>query len=131
MKKVELKLYQVSEQKKKTIYDYVDEYVSNKYDIRFNEISPEFQISIKGKHSWEDFEVNSLLIELAKSNIEVNPGKLDIYLRSNLIARFNPIAEYFDKLPKWVGGDHIRKLASYLPTRESEEFLYHFRKWLV
>ncbi|WP_232778369.1 virulence-associated E family protein [Salegentibacter sediminis] len=131
MMKVESKLYQVSEQKKKTIYDSVDEYVSEKYDIRFNEISHEFQISIRGANTWEDFEVNSLLIELAKSNIEINPGKLDIYLRSNLIPRFNPIAEYFDKLPKWVGGDHIRKLASYLPTREPEQFLYHFRKWLV
>lgn len=131
MKKVESKLYQVSEQKKKTIYDSVDEYVSEKYDIRFNEISHEFQISIRESNTWEDFEVNSLLIELAKSNIEINPGKLDIYLRSNLIPRFNPIAEYFDKLPKWVGGDHIRKLASYLPTKEPEQFLYHFRKWLV
>ncbi len=131
MKRDELKLYQVFEQKKKTIYDYVDEYISNKYDIRFNEISQEFQISIKDLNSWEDFEVNSLLIELAKSNIEVNPGKLDIYLRSNLIPRFNPITEYFDKLPRWIGGDHIRKLASYLPTREPEQFLYHFRKWLV
>jgi predicted P-loop ATPase len=90
-----------------------------------------FQIRIKESNIWEDFEVNSLLIELAKSNIEINPGKLDIYLRSNLIPRFNPIAEYFDKLPKWVGGDHIRTLASYLPAKEPEQFLYHFRKWLV
>lgn len=131
MKKVESKLYQVSEQKKKTIYDFVDEYVSEKYDIRFNEISHEFQISIREANTWEDFEVNSLLIELAKSNIEINPGKLDIYLRSNLISRFNPIAEYFEKLPKWVGGDHIRNLASFLPTKEPEQFLYHFRKWMV
>ncbi len=131
MKNEELQLYQVSDQKKKTIYDYVDDYISAKYDIRFNEIAQEFQIAIKGERAWEDFEVNSLLIELAKSNIEVTPGKLDIYLRSNLIERFNPIVEYFEKLPKWVGGDHIRKLASYLPTRNPEEFLYHFRKWLV
>ena len=131
MKKFEPKLYQVSEQKKKTIYDAVEEYVSEKYDIRFNEISHEFQIRIKESNIWEDFEVNSLLIELAKSNIEIYPGKLDIYLRSNLIPRFNPIAEYFEKLPKWVGGDHIRTLASYLPAKEPEQFLYHFRKWLV
>ncbi len=64
MRKEELKLYQVSEQKKKTIYDYVDEYVSKKYDIRFNEISQEFQISIKEMDTWKDFEVNSLLIGL-------------------------------------------------------------------
>ncbi|WP_245828696.1 hypothetical protein [Salegentibacter holothuriorum] len=69
MKKAESKLYHVSEQKKKTIYDFVDEYVSEKYDIRFNEISHEFQISIREANTWEDFEVNSLLIELAKSNI--------------------------------------------------------------
>ncbi|SDS74788.1 Virulence-associated protein E [Gillisia sp. Hel1_33_143] len=131
MKKVEIKLYQVDDQKKKTIYDFVDEYVSEKYDIRFNEISHEFQISFKGLQSWEDFEVNSLLIELAKSNIEINPGKLDIYLRSNLVSKFNPILEYFHELPKWVGEDHIRNLASYLPTKDPEQFLYHLKKWLV
>lgn len=49
MKKVELKLYQVSEQKKKTIYDYVDEYVSNKYEIRFNEINTR-SFRFKAKH---------------------------------------------------------------------------------
>ena len=30
-----------------------------------------------------------------------------------------------------MGGDHIRTLASYLPAKEPEQFLYHFRKWLV
>ena len=61
MEKFESKLYQVAEQKKNTIYDAVDEYVSDKYDIRFNEISHEFQIRIKESNIWEDFEVNSLI----------------------------------------------------------------------
>ena len=41
------KLYQVSDPKKKTVYDYAIEYLFEKYDILYNEISHDFQISLK------------------------------------------------------------------------------------
>ncbi|UAB82841.1 virulence-associated E family protein [Zunongwangia sp. SCSIO 43204] len=125
------KLYLAEEQKKKTIYDYLEDYLIEKYDIRFNEIAQEFQIRLKGQGKWEEFEMNSLLIELARSNIEVTPTKLEIFLKSYMIPRYNPIQSYFEELPKWNGNDHISDLASYLPLREPKAFLYHFRKWLV
>ena len=61
----------------------------------------------------------------------MNTAKLEIFLKSYFIPKFNPIEEYFKKLPKWYGEDHIKALASYLPLKEPELFLYHFRKWLV
>ncbi|MDT0644534.1 VapE family protein [Zunongwangia sp. F363] len=125
------KIYGVKEPKKKTIYDAIYEYTVVKYDIRFDELGHEFQISFKDQNQWEILETNSFLIELAQSNIEVNPAKLEIFLRSHFIPRFNPIAEYFKKLPKWYGEDHIGALASYLPLKEPNLFIYHFRKWLV
>lgn len=125
------RLYGVKERKKKTVYDSIYEYSMDKYDLRYDELGQEFQISFKGKNQWEILETNSFLIELAQSNIEVNPTKLDIFLKSHFIPKFNPIEEYFKSLPKWYGEDHIRKLASYLPLKEPELFLYHFRKWLV
>lgn len=125
------KIYGVKDPKKKTIYDSINEYMVAKYDIRFDELGQEFQISFKDQRKWEILETNSFLIELAQSNIEVNPAKLEIFLKSHFIPRFNPIEEYFKKLPKWYGEDHIKALASYLPLKEPELFLYHFRKWLV
>ncbi|SHJ90763.1 hypothetical protein SAMN04487911_15510 [Arenibacter nanhaiticus] len=40
-------LYKVKDAKKKTIYDYTIEYLEGKYDIMYNEISHDFQISLK------------------------------------------------------------------------------------
>ncbi len=125
------KLYLVSEQKKKTIYDFIMEYINENYDIRFDELGHDFQISLKGFNQWELFEINSFLIELAQSGIEVTPAKLEIFLRSHFIPKFNPITEYFRSLPCWQGEDHITELATYLPHKEPELFLYHFKKWLV
>ena len=124
-------LYLVKDAKRKTVYDYVLEYLEGKYDILYNEISHDFQISPKGKKNWSYLNTNSLLIELAKAGIDVTPAKLEILIKSELIKRYNPIAEYFRSLPPWDGTDHISKFASYVPLYEPEVFLYHFRKWLV
>ena len=125
------KMYGVKEQKKKTVYDFIFEYASEKYDLRYDELGHEFQISLKGENNWEILDINSFLIELAQSDVQVNPAKLEIYLRSHFVPKFNPIEEYFRHLPNWHGEDHIRKLASYLPLKDPELFIYHFRKWLV
>ena len=128
---MESHLYQVSELRKKTIYDFVQEYLSEKYDIRYDVLGHEFQISFKSENVWEILEVNSILIELVQSNIKVTPAKLEIFLKSHFIPKFNPLEEYFKSLPRWDGEDHIKALTSYLPMLEPSTFLYHFRKWLV
>ncbi len=124
-------IYRVENPKKKTIYDYMEEYLFEKYDIRYNEISQDFQISLKGSKVWEELQMNSILIELAKSNIEVTPNKLEIFLKSYVVPHFNPIETYFKGLKNWDGQDYISKLASYVTVQDPDVFTYHFRKWLV
>jgi len=53
------KIYGVKEHKKKTIYDTVNEYMVDKYDIRFDELGHEFQISLRNQNEWEVLEINS------------------------------------------------------------------------
>lgn len=127
----EFGLYTVRDPKKKTIYDYTHEYLIEKYDIMYNEISHDFQISLKGLKKWHYLNLNSLIIELAKANIDISTAKLEILIKSELILKYNPIKEYFENLRSWDGLDHIGKLASYVPTYEQEAFIYHFKKWLV
>lgn len=124
-------LYHVKDPKKKTIYDYIIEYLEEKYDIMYNEISHDFQISVLNQKKWHYLNLNSLIIELAKAGIEVSTAKLEILIRSELIRKYNPIKEYFENLDKWDGEDYISKLVSYVPTYENEVFHYHFEKWLV
>jgi hypothetical protein len=124
-------LYKVRDAKKKTIYDYTIEYLEGKYDIMYNEISHDFQISCKQSTKWSYLNLNSLIIELAKAGIDISTGKLEILIRSELIPKYNPIRAYFESLPKWDGKDHILKLASYVPTYDDTAFVYHLKKWLV
>ena len=125
------KLYHVADPKKKTVYDYTIEYLFEKYDILYNEISHDFQISIKGKRQWCYLNLNSLIIELTKAGIDISTSKLEILIKSELIHKYNPIREYFDSLKPWDGKDYIEKLASFVPLYEYEVFVYHFKKWLV
>lgn len=132
MEAKENNLYDAINPKKKTIFDYVADYLFDKYDIRYNEISHDFQISLHDENLWHYLNINSLIIELTKAGIDISPGKLEIFIKSELIAKHNPIQNYFESLPNWDGTtDYIRDLCSFVPTYEDEAFLYHFRKWLV
>jgi predicted P-loop ATPase len=124
-------LYIVDNPKKKTVFDYVADYLFEKYDIRYNEISHDFQISFRDENSWHYLNIHSLIIELTKAGVEISPGKLEIFIKSELIAKHNPIQNYFESLPDWDRTDYIKSLCSYVPTYEDDAFLYHFRKWLV
>lgn len=116
----------------KTIYDRAMNYLNEKYNIRFNTIALELEIQLKEKNeNWSVLNINSLLIELAQSGIEINMNKLEILVRSHLIQQYNPIREYFENLEIWDGEDYIRKLSSYLKTNDDQAFLYHFEKWLT
>lgn len=127
----ENKLYQVSENARETIYDKISKYLNSKYDIRYNEISHDIQIKFIDGKDWAYLNLNSLLIELAKADVEVSMSKLEIYIKSEMIMKHNPIKNYFVSLDKWDGKDYISKLASYVPTYDDLAFNYHLKKWLV
>ena len=103
-------LYVNSNGSKSTIYDKVAKYIYNKYDIFYNEISHDFQISIKSKNEWKYLNIYSLIIELSKAEIDISPHKLEIFIKSNMIPKYNPIESYFSSLPVWDGYDYIKKL---------------------
>lgn len=124
------KLYQ-TDSETTTIFDMVIKYLESKYDLRFNAIALEIEISLKGKDDWTELNINSLLIELVQAGMQITMQKLEILVRSHLIKRYNPIAEYFKKLAGWDGEDHIRKLAGFVRTNDSEAFRYHLEKWLT
>ena len=128
----EEKFLYLSDTPSKTIYDRAMKYLDEKYNIRFNTIALELEIQLKEKsEAWSVLNINSLLIELAQSGIEINMNKLEILVRSHLIQQYNPIREYFENLETWDGKDYIKKLCQYLKTNDDEAFYYHFEKWLT
>lgn len=114
-----------------TIFDKTINYLNDKYIIRFNEISLEYEISLKDKSEWDILNLNSLYIELCQAEIKISIKNLETLIRSHLIDKYNPIKEYFTTLEKWDGEDHIKNLASYLKTDDDQVFTCQFEKWLT
>lgn len=127
----ERKLYTANNPENTTIYDIVHDYMIKHYDLCYNEISQEHLIRLKHKTKWHELNPSSLTIELVKAEIKIRPSILETYLSSHLIEAINPFEEYFKKLQKWDGKDHIADLASYVPTDNNSLFRYHLTKWLV
>lgn len=127
----EQKLYTAEKSDNITIYDQIHKYLSEKYDLNFNEISHEFLIRLKGKNKWNELNINSLTIELTKAEIKIRTSILETYLSSHLIKEINPFKRYFQELKPWDRIDHIENLASHVPTENDLLFKYHFKKWLV
>ena len=116
-------LYQ-SDTPSKTIYDRAMNYLDEKYNIRFNTIALELEIQLKEQAgTWTVLNINSLLIELAQSGIEINMNKLEILVRSHMIQQYNPIREYFENLETWDGIDYIKNSLNILKPMMMKHFI--------
>jgi predicted P-loop ATPase len=118
-----------------TIFHVVEDYLLKHYDLRFNKISIEIEISQKNKNEWYSCNENSLWLELQKKNIKISINSLVSILKSDFVPEFNPIANYFENLPQWdKKTDFIQMFAAYVELEKDEsreQFDYHFKKWCV
>jgi predicted P-loop ATPase len=118
-----------------TIFHVVEDYLQTNYDLRFNKISIEIEISQKNKNEWFPCNENSLWLELQKKNIKIPINSLVSILKSNFIPEYNPIVNYFDNLPRWdEKTNFIKMFAAYVELEKDEsreQFDYHFKKWCV
>lgn len=118
-----------------TIFHIVEEYLNTKYDLRFNTIALEVEISEKNKNEWKSCNENSLWLELQKKSIKIPQNSLIAILKSNLITSYNPLLNYFENLEEWdKETDYITQFTKYLVLDEKEDreqLEYHFKKWCV
>lgn len=125
------KIYGFENPKNKTVYHQASDYIFSKYDLRFNEISHDYEIRLLNNSKWELLNLQSLLIELISEGIQISIGKLEIFIKSDFLKTYNPMHAYFKNLPEWDNVDWISKYASYVPVEHAADFRYHFKKWLV
>lgn len=112
----------------------IKNYISEKYDIRYNMVSTAYQWKLKDKETYQEFNENDLYIELLEHNYQVGLSLIKSLIQSTWIKNYNPFEEYLEQLPAWDGKtDHISSLLSFLKLEQSEKFIptYHFKKWMV
>ena len=124
-----------TEPKSYSIFKRVEDYLSERYDIRFNEVSTQIEYRTKNENTpFKALNENNIYRELQLANINFSQSKINALLNSDFIEKYNPFFQYFNNLPNWNKDkepDYIDKLCGYVPTREPDRFKTHFKKMLV
>ncbi|RNL56434.1 VapE domain-containing protein [Pedobacter jejuensis] len=116
----------------KSIYNRVHQYILERYQIHFNEVSLSYEINnLTNRKRVFELNENSLIILLDQAEIKISKEKFVNYLKSDLVVRYNPIQRYFEDLAEWDGFDYIKQYCSYAKTDNDELFHYHMKKWAV
>ena len=117
----------------KMLWDAVEKFLSDLYDIRYNEVSNQIECRRvdDDDFSYELLNENNIFRLLQQHNIGFGMANLLAMLRSDYVKRYNPFVEYFENLSKWDGKDHIKNLCKYISVKNQDRFNNHFKKMLI
>ncbi|MCU0469495.1 MAG: virulence-associated E family protein [Arcicella sp.] len=103
------------------------------YDLRFDEIKLEIEISEKGKNEFKKLNDSNLYVEIREKDVKISKSDLREILKSDFVEKFDPINKYFENLEPYNDGepDFIEELANYVKVENQIEFDKHFKKHLV
>lgn len=123
------------ETKSYSIFKRVEDYLSERYVIRFNEVSTKIEFKNKDENSpFRVLNENNIYRELQLANINFSQAKISALFNSDFVESYNPFFHYFTGLSIWDENrepDYIDKLCDYIPTKDSTRFRLHFKKMLV
>lgn len=117
-------------------FEIIEKFINDWWDVRFNTITN--VLEGKRKDLEQDFEPineNNVYRFLQHCNMKFSRGNLASLLGSDFVPRYNPIVDYFEKLPKWDKTNHLKQLTDYIrvkdPEKNKERFETHFKKHLI
>ncbi len=110
----------------------LEEYLTNQFDFRSNEITGSIEFKKKMELHWEELNEFNIYRQLRLEGFKSNLNELIYLLKSDYVAKYNPFS-YFQSLPVWTSEseDYIKKLCSYVKLRSAARFERHFKNgWL-
>jgi predicted P-loop ATPase/shikimate kinase len=116
-------------------FEKVENFISERFDLRYNEVSNEVEYRIKDSDSkFEPLNENNLYRDLQKNFINFSIQKLNSLLRSDFVKKHNPFKHYFESLQNWnqeKDQDYINSLCGYIFTKDPKRFSIQLKKMLV
>ena len=114
----------------------IENYLSKHYSFRYNEVTAKAEWKrVNGTEPFRpisDFQINSLVRELIKTEIQCSATTVRNVLYSDFSPVFNPFKIYLQGLPAWDGvSDHISELAGTVQTNNDPLWQHCFKKWFV
>lgn len=109
----------------------IELYLQENYEFRSNVLNG--KVEYRAKKVGGEFlpltqeAQNSIVLDVLREDVceDGNPKTLiNLYVHSNEVPKFNPIADYLEHLPKWDGHNHVADLFNRLPGITSEQAGY-------
>lgn len=117
------------------IIQHIEQHLSGMNDYRYNVVTGYIEFKCKECMSGQildEYDFNTLLRSLAKSNLSTSSSMLKNLLKSSFVPKFNPFDSYFNKLSPWdQETDFIGQLADTVKTTNDELWRLFLKKWLV
>ncbi len=121
--------------KNQSTFEKVENFISERYDIRNNIVANKIEIRAKNEPNAEfkQLNENNIYRELQKNFVEFSLNKLKSCLGSDFVKEFNPFVDYFENLPTYKESepDYILNLCQYIPVKDKPRFEVQFKKMLV
>ena len=122
-------------------FDLAENYLNDRYDIRYNEVSDMLECKKIDSSGALDFTVMdneaNLYVEMQKARIKISKANLKELLSSDFVPKYDPFRTYFEGLPETVFDpfeiDIIEKTSNFIKVKPSdrERFNRQFKKMLV
>jgi predicted P-loop ATPase len=114
----------------------IENFLSSKYQFRYNPISDRTEFkTIKGKNYefLTERDMNSLFRDLNHAGIKCQISTLKSIINSDFIEESDPFLEYFNTLPKYTkkSPDYIGQLMDTVRVQNLQFWKKAFPKWLV
>jgi len=127
---------QLKKKKRKNQIDTIEAYLSSHYQLRYNIVTSKLEIRKLSNSTafvpLTDYQENSLLREILKSNLKCSAALLRSILYSDFSNFYDPFHDYFLHLPLWDGQtDYIKVMAETVNTTSQDLWCKCFKKWLV
>ena len=109
-----------------SVYDRIKHELSTYYEIKYNEVSLEYEIVNLRTGKEIPFNESSLLIHLDRKGITSSLRIFKTFLRSHMVPKYNDLEDYFKSLV-WDGKDYIDQYASYVKTDDDLLYRKHLK----
>ena len=110
-------------------------YMKEHYTLRLNVMTgvPEYRMNALG-YGFQPLDQaarNTMAIKALKAGVDTWDKDLSRYIDSNLIPRYEPMADYLEHLPKWNGKhDYVGEMARRVKT-QNPYWEEDFHKWML
>lgn len=109
-------------------------FLNARYTFRLNIVSNDLEAKpARSTTDWQVLNPDDLNCQLYEANYKAFDKPLSALLGSSYVPRYDPLAAYFEQLPKWDESqpDYIRQLAGFVKTTDQKWFDSMFKKMLV